>query len=271
MPRRMLVLLILGLWLLSSLAAPLFIARSYASLDLSARLQGPSLGHPLGTDDLGRDVLARLCYGGRVSLGVVTASLFLALCLGSLVGLASGYLGGWCDRGTVFLTDVLLALPGILLAITILAYVGRGVVPLILALSCTAWVGYARLARSMALSLRQREYTQASLASGAGLPRVLFRHLLPNCAGLLAVQAAAGAASVLLAEAGLSFLGLGIQPPMPSWGEMLSTGCDYLLEAPHLALIPGAAIFLVVWALNTLGEEMAASFDPKGKSVALAV
>ena len=160
-----------------------------------------------------------------------------------------------------------LAMPGILLAIAILAYVGRGFGPLVLALSATAWVGYARVARSMALSLKERDFVLAARASGARAPRTVLRHLVPHTAGVLAVQAAAGAAGVLLAEAGLSFLGLGIQPPHPSWGETLSTGCDYLLEAPHLALAPGCLLFLAVWSLNTLGEALSERLDPSRRSL----
>lgn len=251
------------LWASAALAAPLLAPFPYARVDLAHRLEGISGRHLLGTDDLGRDVVSRVLYGARVSLAVTALSLLMALSIGTASGILSGYAGGWVDQVTGRVMDVLLALPGILLAITILAYVGRGFTPLILALSATAWVGYGRLARSLALTLKSRDFVVASRALGAPTSHILARHILPHAAGVLSVQAAAGAAGVLLAEAGLSFLGLGIQPPNPSWGEMLATGCDYLLEAPHLALVPGTLLFLTVWAFNTLGEELAESLDPR--------
>jgi len=246
----------LALWTACSLLAPLLAPAPYAATDLSVRLEGASWRHPLGTDDLGRDVLSRVLFGARVSLAVTALSLALALVIGTGVGLLSGYLGGLADMVTGRLVDILLALPGILLAIALVAYVGRGFTPLVLALSCTAWVGYARVARALALSLREREFVLASRAAGAGTLHIVWRHLLPQAAPVLAAQAAAGAAGVLLSEAGLSFLGLGVQPPQPSWGEMLAAGCDVLLEAPHLALVPGALIFSAVWALNVIGEDL---------------
>jgi peptide/nickel transport system permease protein len=262
MSRRRGALAFLGLWVLAALFAPLLAPYPYAALDLSSRLQGVSAQHLLGTDDLGRDVLSRLLYGSRVSMAVVSLSLLLAVVLGLTSGILSGYLGGACDAVLGRVMEVLLAMPGILLAITILAYVGRGFVPLVLALSATAWVGYGRVARAMALSLKERDFVLAAKAMGAPNRHTLLRHLVPHTAGVLAVQAAAGAAGLLLAEAGLSFLGLGIQPPQPSWGEMVSTGCDYLLEAPHLAFAPGALLFLAVWALNALGEALSERLDP---------
>lgn len=267
MARSGLALAFLSLWLLGALLAPALAPYPCTQLDLADRLEGPSTRHWLGTDDLGRDVLSRLLYGGRVSLVVVGLSLGLALSAGLLAGTFSGYLGGAADALLGRTMDVLLAMPGILLAIAILAYVGRGFGPLVLALSATAWVGYARVARSMALSLKERDFVLAARASGARAPRTVLRHLVPHTAGVLAVQAAAGAAGVLLAEAGLSFLGLGIQPPHPSWGETLSTGCDYLLEAPHLALAPGSLLFLAVWSLNTLGEALSERLDPSRRSL----
>ena len=254
--RRSAALAFLTAWILSALAAPLLAPYAFAATDLHSRLQGPSWKHPLGTDDLGRDILSRALYGGRVSLAVTGVSLALAVLLGTAAGLLSGYLGGTVDMVTGRVIDLLLALPGILLAIALVAYAGRGFGPLVLALSCTAWVGYARMARSVALGLREREFVLSATAAGAGTPRIVVRHILPQAAPVLAAQAAAGGAGVLLSEAGLSFLGLGIQPPAPSWGEMLATGCDVLLEAPHLALVSGTLIFLAVWALNVLGEKI---------------
>ncbi len=259
--RRAATCLVLA-WMAAAALAPLLAPAPYATQDLEHRLEGPSARAWMGTDDLGRDVLSRALYGARVSLAVTAAALAIALAAGTLLGAAAGYWGGPLDQALGRTVDVLLALPGILLAIAVVAYVGRGFAPLVLALSATAWVGYARVARALALSLRGREFVTASLASGAGGVHVLRRHILPHALGILWVQAGAGAASVMLAEAGLSFLGLGIQPPHPSWGEMLATGCDYLLEAPHLALVPGALLFSAVWALNTLGEALSEEMDP---------
>jgi peptide/nickel transport system permease protein len=269
MGKRVWPLLFLAAWAASALFAPLLSPADPAATDLAHRLQGPSAAHPLGTDDLGRDVLSRLLTGGRISLAVAGVSLALALVVGSTVGLLAGYAGGWLDLLVGRLMDILLALPGILLAISIVAFVGRGYVPLVLALSATAWVAYARLARSLALSLRERDFVLASRAMGATRAGILARHLAPNAARALGAQAAAGAAGVLLSESGLSFLGLGVQPPAPSWGGLLSTGCDYLLEAPHMALCAGAILFLAVWAFNGLGEVLPEGLDPRGRERAV--
>ena len=250
-------------WLLLSLMGPLVAPYPSGSIHLDARLQGPSARFLLGTDDLGRDVLSRLLVGSRVSLAVAVTSLFLSALLGAPAGLLAGYLGGTADATACRVMDILMAIPGLLLAISIVAFVGKGFTPLVLALSVTGWVGYARLARASAMGLRTREFVTASVSLGAGTPRIVLFHIFPNTAGLLAVQSAAGAAGVILSEAALSFLGLGVQPPHPSWGEMLASGCDTLLEAPHLALIPGVCLFAVVWALYAFGEGLAGRLDPK--------
>jgi peptide/nickel transport system permease protein len=263
MVRHRVAIAFLILWSLAAIFAPLLASSAPNATDLAARLQGPSMTHPLGTDELGRDVFSRLLFGGRISLAVVAASLFLALTFGTAVGILAGYLGGLADQAAGRLFDVLLAMPGILLAIAIVAFVGRGFAPLILALSATAWVGYARMARSLALSIREREFVASSRAQGGRLHHILLRHVLPHTVAALSFQAAAGAAGVLLAEGGLSFLGLGVQPPNPSWGGMLATGCDYLLEAPHLALASGTVLFFAVWALNALGEILPEGADPR--------
>jgi peptide/nickel transport system permease protein len=266
--RLILPTLVLLLWLGSALFAPLLAPSHYGAMDLDARLEGPSPDHPLGTDDLGRDLLSRFLYGGRVSLAVSAAGLLLALVLGITCGAVSGYAGGWIDMGMSRIMDMLMALPGILLAVAIVAYVGKGFIPLILALSCTAWVGYARLVRSLTLSMKERPFVEASRSMGGTPQFVVLRHILPNTFSVLAVQAAAGCAGVVLSESALSFLGLGIQPPYPSWGEMLAVGCDYLLEAPHLAGVAGTAIFLAVWSLYSLGEGLSDILDPSRRYLA---
>jgi len=258
---------VLAAWTLLALLAPFIAPFSFDEIHLERRLQPPCGEHLLGTDDLGRDVLSRLLYGARISLAVASASLCLALALGTAVGLLSGYFGGLVDLLAGRLMDILLALPGILLAVAVVAFVGRGFAPLIIALSATAWVGYARIVRAQTLGLRSREFVQASHSLGGSAPRIMIRHILPNTAPVLTVQAAAGAAGVILSESALSFLGLGIQPPYPSWGEMLSTGCDYLLEAPHLVLAPGSALFVVIWCLYGLGERLTGSMGPNRRQL----
>lgn len=257
---------VLLLWGMVALLAPWVTPYPAAQLHLESRLDGPSPSHWLGTDELGRDLLSRLMFGCRVSLAVAAVSLFVALAVGGVLGTAAGYWGGWGDllfgRGM----DILMAMPGILLAIVVVAYVGRGVGPLVLALSATAWVGYARVARAQALSLKNRPFVEAARAQGAGPGRIVLRHLLPNLAPILLVQCVSGASGVILSEAGLSFLGLGIQPPHPSWGSILASGCDHLLDAPHLALLPGAFLFLGVWALNRAGEALTEYLDPRRRN-----
>jgi peptide/nickel transport system permease protein len=254
---------VLAGWLLLSLMGPILAPYPSGNIHLDARLQGPSARFPLGTDELGRDVLSRLLVGSRVSLVVAVASLLLSALLGAPAGLVAGYMGGTADAVACRVMDILMAIPGVLLAISIVAFVGKGFAPLVLALSVTGWVGYARLARTSAMGLRSRDFVTASVSIGAGTPRIVLWHIFPNTAGLLAVQSAAGAAGIILSEASLSFLGLGVQPPNPSWGEMLASGCDTLLEAPHLALIPGICLFAVVWALYAFGEGLADRLDPK--------
>ncbi len=263
MKRGRIAALTLLAWVAASLLAPWLAPSPYQRIDLAHRLEAPSSSHLLGTDELGRDLLSRLLYGGRVSLSVAAACVVVSLCIGGCAGAMAGYGGGSADFLFGRVVDVLMALPGLLLAIAIVAYVGRGLGALLLALSATAWVGYARVARSMALALKRRAFAEASLVSGATRWRVIGRHVLPNIAPVLLAQSAAGAAGVMLSEAGLSFLGLGIQPPYPSWGATLSAGCDVLLEAPHLALAPGALLFVVVWALQSLGEAASEWMDPR--------
>ncbi len=253
-------------WMAASLCAPWLAPAPYERIDLAHRLEAPSAGHLLGTDELGRDLLSRLLYGGRVSLSVAAASVAASLLAGGLLGAMAGYRGGTPDFIFGRVVDILMALPGLLLAIAIVAYVGRGLGALVFALSATAWVGYARLARSLSLGLARRPFAEAASVAGASQWRIIWRHVIPNIAPALFVQSAAGAAGVMLSEAGLSFLGLGIQPPYPSWGATLSAGCDVLLEAPHLAIAPGALLFVVVWALQALGEASSEKMDPRRRN-----
>jgi len=253
-------LLILGLWLAAALAAPAFSGRALA-VDLPAILAGPAAAGWLGRDELGRDVLARLLDGAGVALWVSLLVVTVSAVTGTAIGLLAGYLGGWSDRLASRIIDVFLAFPGILLAIALAAVLGPGLGNLVLALSLMGWVGFARLARAQALSLRRREHVQAAIALGAGHGRILWRHLLPLTLAPLLVEASFGVANVVIAEAGLSFLGLGVQPPAASWGSMIHDGVRYMLVAPHLVLAPGVALCLVVYAANRLGDGLRDRLD----------
>jgi peptide/nickel transport system permease protein len=261
---RVFLLLGTGLLLLlaaGALLAPVVAPHSPDLLVLDSALEGPSLAHPLGQDRLGRDVLAGILYGGRTSLAVGLAVVLVSLAVGVVVGLVSGYAGGWVDEAIMRVVDVLLAFPGILLAVALAGILGPSLRNVILALSLLGWVSFARLVRGEVLSLKQREFVLAARVLGASPVRIARKHILPNLAGPLAVQATFSVASAILAESSLSFLGLGPQD-VPTWGSMLSQGVDYLLFAPHLALFPGIAITGTVLGINLLGDVLRDRLDP---------
>ena len=253
----------------SALLAPLLAPHDPAAQALDRRLERPSAAHPLGLDELGRDILSRLLYGGRVSLGVGVTVVLLAGALGSLLGALSGYVGGRLDALLMRLTDVFLAFPGILLAIALVAVLGPALRHVILALVAIGWVGYARLVRGQVLQIREQEFVAAARAIGVPDRQVLVRHVLPNVLPTLMVQVSLSMAGAILAEASLSFLGLGIQPPTPSWGAMINAGRGHLLGAPHLALFPGLAILLTVMGLNFLGDSLVDRLDPQQRQLAV--
>lgn len=230
---------------------------------LELRLQPPGAAHLLGLDELGRDVLSRLLFGARVSLAVGVAVVLLAGALGTLIGALSGYAGGAVDTLLMRLSDVVLAFPGILLAIALVAVLGPALSHVVLALAVIGWVGYARLVRGQVLKLREEEFVLAARAAGMPARRVVARHVLPNVLPLLIVQATLGMAGAVLAEAGLSFLGLGQPPPGASWGAMVNAGRAHLLDAPHVALFPGLAIVWTVLGLNFLGDGLVDLLDPR--------
>ncbi|MCF8005598.1 MAG: ABC transporter permease [Chromatiaceae bacterium] len=244
---------ILVVWAVAALMGP-SLPLAPNQIDLPLILEGPTLLQPLGTDDLGRPVLDRLIVGSRTSFLVAIGVVALSLVLGVTVGGIAGYVGGWLDLVTVRLIDVFLAFPGILLAIALAAVLGPGLGNLIIALSAVGWVGFARLTRAQILSLRGRDHVLAARALAVPSHRILMRHLLPLAAAPLVVEATFGIASVVVAEAGLSFLGLGIQPPAASWGSMIRDGVAYMLVSPHLVLAPGLALLLVVLAVNLAGD-----------------
>jgi peptide/nickel transport system permease protein len=234
-----------------------------AALDLDHALTGPNGAHWLGQDELGRDLASRLIVGARASAMVGLIVTLISACLGTFVGLLAGYFGGALDQAVMRVIDILLAFPGILLAIAVTGILGPSLWHVIFALSILGWTGFARLVRGQVLSLREREFVLAARGYGAGAPRILRRHILPHVLAPLLVQATFGMAGVILGEASLSFLGLGPQD-IPTWGAMLSSGVDYLLFAPHLSLAPGVAIMLTVLSFNFLGDALRDRMDPKG-------
>jgi peptide/nickel transport system permease protein len=248
---------------LAALAAPLLAPFDPNLQDTARRLEAPSQTHLLGLDDLGRDVLSRIVYGSRVSLRVGFSVVLLASLIGVTLGAIAGYFGGWADVIVMRVCDILLSFPGILLAIALVAVLGPSLNNVILALVISAWVGYARLVRGQVLKVREMEYVTAAKAMGARSPRVIILHVLPNVINPVIVMATLGLAGAILSEAALSFLGLGVQPPTPSWGAMLTAGRRYLGLANHLAIFPGAAIMLAVMGLNFLGDGLIDALDPK--------
>ena len=247
---------LLALLAVSALLAPVLAPYDPLRQSLDHDLIAHSVEHPLGTDKLGRDILSRTLYGGRISLVVGISTVALSLAIGLLLGSVSGYFGGWIDHALMRLVDILMAFPGILLAIAFTAVLGPGLDHVILALCLIGWTGYARLVRGEILSLREREFIQAARALGCRPKRIILRHLLPNLIPPLMIQATFGLAAAIVAEGSLSFLGLGVEPPTPSWGAMLNDGRQFLLVAPHLTTYPGLALMLTVLALNLVGDAL---------------
>ena len=252
-------LLILGA---VALGAPMLAPHDPVRVQPERRLQGPTALHPLGTDHIGRDVLSRTLYGTRVSLGAAALATFATLWLGLVVGACAGYFGGPLDEVVSLGTDALLALPGLTLALALAGILGPGLGTVVVALAGVSWVGYSRLFRSATLSARRWEFVEASRALGAGDWRILRRHVIPSILGPLAVLASLDFGSLLLGIAGLSFLGLGVQPPTPEWGAMLGEGRLVLYSAPHLTIVPGVCIVASVLAANLLGDGLRDQLDP---------
>jgi len=247
-------------WALVALASP-WLPLAPDRIELSGILTPPTADAPLGRDDLGRPVLDRLLIGARTSFAVGLGVVALSLVLGALVGGMAALAGGWVDLTLIRIIDVFLAFPGILLAIALAGILGPGIDNVIIALAAVGWVGYARLARAQILSLKQRDHVVAARALGSGSGRVLLRHLLPLAVAPLIVEATFGVAGAVIAEAGLSFLGLGVQPPQASWGSMIRDGVGYMLVAPHLVLAPGLAILSVVLCVNLAGDGLRDRLD----------
>src|SRR5687767_14199280 len=230
--------------------------------ELALRLEGPTGLHWFGLDELGRDIFARVLSGARISLLVGIVVVGVSSTVGILLGSIAGYFGGRIDEVISRVIDILLAFPGLLLAIALVAVLGPSLVNVVLALSLIGWVGYARLVRGQVLRAREFEFVQAARALGATTPRILARHIVPTALPAVTVQATLGMGGAILAEAALSFLGLGVQPPTPSWGTMLSYGRTRLLDAPHLTIFPGVAIAILVLGFNFLGDGLRDALDP---------
>jgi len=254
---------VLVLWVLAAIVANL-LGFQPNQIHLDLILAKPSFGHMFGFDDLGRKILPRLLTGAQVSLLVVVLVTTITASVGVMLGLVSGYYGGWVDRTLMQITDVFLAFPGILLAIAFAAVLGAGWSNLILALCITSWVGYARLTRAQVLALRQRQHVMAAESLGASTLRIMLKHMLPLLAAPLLVEATYSMASLVIAEASLSFLGLGIQAPNASWGAMLRDGVRYMLIAPHYVLAVGLSLMSLVLAVNGLGDRLRDYLDVRG-------
>jgi peptide/nickel transport system permease protein len=255
-------LVLVGLAVLAGVLAPLVAPYDPYAIDMENALTAPGPAHPLGTDFFGRDILSRLVLGARITLEVSLLARVIAVLFGGLLGLAAGYFGGRIDSIIMRLADVTLAYPGLLLLIAVMAAVGPSLYSLIVALGVVGWAGVARLVRSQVLTLKEREFVAAVRSLGGSPSSIIFRHLLPNCSSQLIVIFSMGLGTAVMAESSMSFLGLGAQPPLPSWGSMISSGLDYMRVAPWLSIAPGAAITLVVLGFNLLGDALRDILDP---------
>jgi peptide/nickel transport system permease protein len=256
-----------GAWIVAlavgaAVVGPWLVPFDPSSQNLAVRLAAPSLAHPFGLDELGRDILARVLAGARISFLVGVTVVSVSATLGTMLGAVAGYAGGRVDDLISRVIDMLMAFPGLLLAIALVAVLGPSLANVLFALTVIGWVGYARLVRGQVLRAREFEYVQAARALGARTPRILLRHIVPTALPAVVVQATLGMAGAIIGEASLSFLGLGVQPPTPSWGTMLNGGRAHILDAPHLTIFPGLAIALLVLGLNFLGDGLRDRLDP---------
>ena len=257
--------LIVAVAVLAAIIGPIVAPFDSASQDLALRLDGPSLRHWFGLDEFGRDILSRVLAGARISMLVGLVVVSISSTVGIAVGAAAGYFGGRVDEILSRAIDILMAFPGLLLAIAMVAVLGPSLFNVVFALSLIGWVGYARLVRGQVLRARELEFVQAARALGASTLRVLVHHVIPTTLPAVTVQATLGMGGAILAEASLSFLGLGVQPPTPSWGTMLNYGRIHLLDAPHLTVFPGLAIAVLVLGFNFLGDGLRDALDPAAR------
>jgi peptide/nickel transport system permease protein len=256
-------LAVVALFATLALLAPVIAPYEPNKTDLSAMLEGPSPAHPMGTDELGRDLYTRILYGGRVSLAVGFLAVALAVTIGTAVGAFAGYHGGWLDNLLMRVVDFMICLPTIFVLILLATLFGTNPVTIILVIGGLRWMGTSRLVRGSFLSLREREFVEAARCLGAGSGRIILRHVLPNAAGPIIVAATLGIAGAILTESSLSYLGLGIQPPMASWGNMLRNAQTQMVRAPWTAVFPGLMIFLTVLAMNYIGDGLRDALDPR--------
>jgi peptide/nickel transport system permease protein len=262
----MLGLAIFLLLALISIIGPYFYPYSYSKLDLIHKLQGPSAQHWLGTDELGHDILARILYGGRYSLAIGVLVVLLSLAAGSFLGAISGFFGGWVDTVIMRFLDVFQAIPNLLLCVCFSAALGSGFTMTIIALAISRVPSFARMLRAQFMSVSGQEFVEAAESMSLSKARIIAKHVLPNAWSPLIVSATMGVSSSILLASSLSFIGLGVQPPTPEWGAMLSAGRSYIRDYPHLVMIPGVAIVITVLALNLFGDGLRDAMDPKLKN-----
>jgi len=246
-----------------ALAAPLLSGYAPDGQNMAEKLQPPSRLHLLGTDELGRDVFSRMIFGSRISLSVGFAAVFISTLIGLLVGAVSGYFGGWIDQFFMRLVDIVLSVPALFFILMLVVFLGPSIFNVMVIIGLTTWTDLARLVRAEVLSLKNREYILAARASGASHARIIIKHILPNAMAPVFVSVTFGVAGAILIESGLSFLGLGVQPPDPSWGNILTSGKDYIETAWWLTAFPGMAIFATIISYNLLGEGLRNILDPR--------
>lgn len=254
---------IVGVMSIAALLAPWISPHDPTALDLNAILQPPNTLHPFGTDALGRDVLSRMLYGARVSLWVGFVAVGISIAIGIALGLVAGFFRGWVDEAIMRLVDIMLCFPSFFLILAVIAFLEPSLNNIMIVIGLTSWMGVARLVRAETLTLRERDFVSAARLAGAGTIRILGLHILPNALAPVLVSATLGVAGAILTESALSFLGLGVQPPMPSWGNILMEGKEVLEIAPWLSLFPGIAILVTVLGYNLLGESLRDLLDPR--------
>lgn len=256
-------MVIMGIFLLVAVAGPYLVKADPAAQDLPLRLQGPSSAHPFGTDQLGRDILTRVVYGTRISVQVGALVLFVAVTIGVPLGAIAGYTGGWVDEVIMRITDIFLSFPSIVLAMAISVVLGKGIYNAMLAVGLVWWPWYTRLVRGQILSLKQSDFIRAVESQGLSPFRIVWHHLLPNTLATITVQASLDVGYAILATAGLSFIGLGAQPPTPELGSMVAEGRQYLTTSWWVPMLPGLAIFFTVMGVNLFGDALRDAMDPR--------
>ena len=262
----MLGLIILVLLILCAVFADFIAPHPYDLQDYAHTFESPSAEHLFGTDNFGRDILSRVIHGARISLVVGFSSIITAIIVGGLLGAISGYYGGRLDNILMRAMDILMSIPGMLMAISLAAAMGPGLTNMVIAIAIADIPGYARVVRSSVLTIKDQEYIEAAQSIGASDARIILKHIIPNCIAPIIVQATLGMAGAILSASSLSFLGLGIQPPTPEWGSMLSAARQYIMNYPHICIFPGLAIMITIFALNMLGDGLRDALDPRLKN-----